>query len=71
MLFPSISNSDAYPLTENVPGAALFFKNEFLVPEPVYFPDMSSINIPRTVQRLIKEVRPEWFIKEEYWDELY
>lgn len=71
MLFPSISSSNAYPLTENAPGAALFYKNQFIVPEPVYFPDMSSINIPRVVQRITKEVDPNWFIKEDYWEELY
>lgn len=68
MLFP-MTDSKALPLTENIRGAGLFYKNEFLVPQPVYFPDMSGVDIPRTVKRINGEVNENWFIKEEYWKE--
>ena len=70
MLFPStISNAKGLPLTENIKGSALFYKNGFIMPKPVYFPNMSTINIPKTVTRIQKEVNPKWFIKEDYWEE--
>lgn len=66
MLFP-MSDVDELPLTENVKGAALYYRNGFMVPRPVYFPNMSEINIPRLVDRIQHEVNPNWFIPEPYW----
>lgn len=70
MLFP-MSDSKGLPLTENVKGAALFYKNGFIMPRPVYFPNMSVIDIPQIVNRIQKEVNSKWFIKEDYWEEPY
>ena len=66
MLFP-MSDSKGLPLTENIKGSALFYKNGLIMPKPVYFPNMSNIDIPRVVKRIQKQVD----IKEEYWEEPY
>lgn len=68
MLFP-MSDVKGLPLTENIKGSALFYKNGFMMPKPVYFPDMSTINIPRTIARIQGEVNPNWFVNEDYWEE--
>lgn len=64
MLFP-MSEIKGLPLTENIKGSALFYKNGFIMPKPVYFPNMSSIDIPQVVNRIQKQVNPNWFIDEE------
>lgn len=68
MLFP-MSDAKGLPLTENIKGSALFYKNGFIMPKPVYFPNMSKIDIPSVVNRIQKGVNPNWFIKEDYWEE--
>lgn len=68
MLFP-MSDAKGLPLTENVKEAALFYKNGFIMPKPVYFPNMSTIDIPKVVKRIQKEVNSNWFIQEDYWEE--
>lgn len=70
MLFP-MSDSKGLPLTENIKGSALFYKNGFIMPKPVYFPNMSTINVSRVVKRIQKQVDPNWFIEEDYWEEPY
>jgi hypothetical protein len=64
-----MSEIKGLPLTENIKGSALFYKNGFIMPKPVYFPNMSSIDIPQVVNRIQKQVNPNWFIDEEYWEE--
>lgn len=68
MLFP-MTDVKGLPLTENVKGAGLFYKNGLIMPRPVYFPNMSEIDIPKTVTSIQKEVNPNWFIHEDYWEE--
>lgn len=68
MLFP-MTNVKGLPLTENVKGAALFYRNGFIMPRPTYFPNMSAIDIPSVVQRIQKQVNPNWFLTEDYWEE--
>lgn len=52
MLFPA-TDPKSLPLTENVKGAGLYYSNDFLVPRPIYFPDMREIDIPRLSKGLI------------------
>ncbi|XKU95162.1 hypothetical protein R0Q57_00160 [Lactobacillus acidophilus] len=68
MLFPA-TDPKTLPLTENVKGAGLYYSNDFLVPIPIYFPDMRDINIPRVIKRIKSEVNPKWFAEEPYWKE--
>lgn len=70
MLFP-MTDVKGLPLTENVKGSALFYKNGFIMPKPIYLPNMSTIEIPRIVKRIQKQVDPNWFINEDYWEEPY
>ena len=39
MLFP-MTDVKGLPLTENVKGSALFYKNGFIMPKPIYLPNM-------------------------------
>lgn len=68
MLFP-MTDVKGLPLTANIKGSSLFYENGFIMPKPVYFPNMSTIDIPQTVNRIQREVNPKWFIKEDYWEE--
>ena len=68
MLFPMV-DAKGLPLTDNVKGSALFYKNGYIMPKPVYFPNMATIDIPSVIDRIQKEVNPNWFIKEDYWEE--
>lgn len=70
MLFP-MSDPKGLSLTENVKGSALFYENGFVMPKPVYFSNMSTIDIPRVVKRIQKQVDPNWFLSEDYWEEPY
>lgn len=70
MLFP-MSDVKGLPLTENVRGAALFYENSFIMPRPVYFPNISTIDIPKVVRKIQKQVNPNWFVNEDYWEEPY
>lgn len=68
MLFP-MTDVKGLPITENVKGAGLYYKNGLMMPKPVYFPNMSEIDIPQTINRIQKEVDRNLFINEEYWEE--
>lgn len=70
MLFP-MADTKGLLLTDNVRGSALYYSNGFIMPRPVYFPNMSTINIPSVVKRIQRQVNPKWFINEDYWEEPY
>lgn len=68
MLFP-MTDVKGLPLTANIKGSSLFCENGFIKSKPGYFPNMSTIDIPQTVNRIQREVNPKWFIKKDYWEE--
>lgn len=70
MLFP-MSDAKGLPITENIKGAGLFYTNNFMMPRPVYFPNISELDIPVVVEKIQKEVNLNRFIEESYWEEPY
>ncbi|PMD73045.1 hypothetical protein [Companilactobacillus nuruki] len=75
MLFP-MTNVQSLPIVEsnevgNARGTGLIYEEglNWMVPRPLYLPDISQIDIPGVVKRIEDEVNPNWFIKEDYWKE--
>ena len=75
MLFP-MTDVKALPIVEanaegNARGTGLIYEEglDWIVPRPIYLPDISNLNIPSIVTRIDNEVDPNWFIKEDYWQE--
>lgn len=75
MLFP-MTDVKALPIVEanaegNARGTGLIYEEalDWIVPRPIYLPDISNLNIPKIVTRINNEINPKWFIKEDYWQE--
>ena len=75
MLFP-MTDVKSLPIVEaneegNARGTGLIYEEGlgWIVPRPIYLPNISHLNIPSIVSRIEREINPSWFIKEDYWQE--
>lgn len=68
MMFP-MTDVKTLPMTDGSKGSGVIYEEGmgWLVPRPINFPNIYSIDIPEILQRIQKEINPNWFIKENYW----
>lgn len=60
---------DEVPIVENIPGHGLIYDDHFntIIPQPFIAPDMSEVEVPIVVKKLVKKFEKNSFSQESYW----
>lgn len=68
LAFPGC-NLDEVPIVENIPGHGLIYDDHFstIIPQPFIAPDMSEVEVPIVVKKLVKKFEKNSFSQESYW----
>jgi DNA segregation ATPase FtsK/SpoIIIE-like protein len=68
LAFPGC-NLDEVPIVENIPGHGLIYDDHFntIIPQPFIAPDMSNVEVPLVVKKLVKKFENNSFSQESYW----
>lgn len=68
LAFPGC-NLDEVPIVENIPGHGLIYDDHFntIIPQPFIAPDMSEVEVPTVVKKLVKKFEKNSFSQESYW----
>lgn len=59
---------DEVPIVENIPGHGLIYDDHFntIIPQPFIAPDMSEVEVPIVVKKLVKKFEKNSFSQESY-----